>query len=434
VNELFSYDAEVAVLNILLNNPDLVEAVQLKPFMFSAASNSLVFECMYDLQIQGYVPDYTLTLNRLISQSKLEQSGGEEYLKHLHSSEAFNKENLPEFAKQISDSFKARSWLSTSNELVAKIKTGKSIDEVLLDAEHKLSALQENSSMDTVMDMSSAAKETWELLKFRLENPGLTGIPTGLDDLDLLTGGFNRGKLWIIAGRPGMGKTADMCNSVLASAKALLEKGEGEHILVFSLEMDREELINRMLAIHTGIQLQDILFGTISQAEVTQIKDTIKYLSTLPILIDDKPSTDEIRFLSVSRRYHRTKKIRLIYVDYLQLGTERDEGQTMALGRFSRAGKILAKEIGSTNIFYSQLNRSVESRDDKRPQLSDLRQSGSLEEDADIVKFLYRDEYYVPDSKYKGILEQLLKKHRNGKTGMFTSRFSGETMRITNDR
>jgi replicative DNA helicase len=429
---MYNIDSEIGTLNILLNNPDLAESTpNLKPFMYSASTNSCIYECIYTIQSQGHIPDWTLVLNKLIAEGKIDQAGGKEYLEYIKSSTEFTKENLPEFTKQIINGYKARSLVSITSNINKKVET-EDIDTVISNLETQLGNLQENSASDKVVDFYSATKEAWSDIEFRLNNPGITGITTGLKSLDLHTGGFNKNKLWIIAGRPGSGKSCELANMVLRGAEAM--RDTGEYQLVFSLEMQNTELVSRMLANYTGVALEDILFGTLTQKQLDSIQEGMKYFKTLPILLDDTPGTNLNRFTSVVRRYNRTKKIRVIHFDYLQLGVERDEGQMNELGRFTKGAKNLAKDIGATCVFYSQLNRSVESRDDKRPMLSDLRQSGNIEEDADIVLMLYRDEYYNGEkSKYKNILEHLIRKHRNGKVGMFTSKFDGSLMRITDD-
>jgi replicative DNA helicase len=429
---MYNIDSEIGTLNILLNNPDLAESTpNLKPFMYSASTNSCIYDCIYTIQSQGHIPDWTLVLNKLIAEGKIDQAGGKEYLEYIKSSTEFTKENLPEFTKQIINGYKARSLVSITSNINKKVET-EDIDTVISNLETQLGNLQENSASDKVVDFYSATKEAWSDIEFRLNNPGITGITTGLKSLDLLTGGYNKGKLWIIASRPSTGKSTVLCNSVLRGAEAM--KGTGEYQLVFSLEMQNTELITRMLANHTGVPLEDILFGTLTQKQLESIQEAMKYFKTLPILLDDTPGTNLNRFTSIVRRYNRTKKIRVVHFDYLQLGVERDDGQMNEIGRFTKGAKVLAKELDLTCVFYSQLNRGVESRDDKRPILSDLRQSGNIEEDADIVDMLYRDELYNGEkSKYKNIMEHLIRKHRNGKVGMFTSRFDGALMRITDD-
>jgi replicative DNA helicase len=429
---MYNIDSEIGTLNILLNNPDLAESTpNLKPFMYSASTNSAIYDCIYTIQSQGHIPDYTLVYNKLIAEGNLDKAGGKEYLEYIKSSTEFTKENLSEFTKQIINGYKARSLVSITSNINKKVET-EDIDTVISNLETQLGNLQENSASDKVVDFYSATKTTWDELEFRMNNPGITGITTGLKSLDLHTGGFNKGKLWIIAARPSMGKSMLLANMLLRGAESM--RDTGEYQLVFSLEMQNSELISRMLALHTGVALEDILFGTLTQRQLEQIQEGMKYFKTLPILLDDTPGTNAMRFNSIVRRYNRTKKIRVVHFDYLQLGVERDEGQMNELGRFTKTAKNLAKELDATCVFYSQLNRGVESRDDKRPLLSDLRQSGNIEEDADIVNMLFREDYYLQEkSKHKGVLEHLLRKNRNGKVGMFTSKFDGALMRITDD-
>jgi len=235
----------------------------------------------------------------------------------------------------------------------------------------------------------------------------------------------------IIAGRPGMGKTAVMCNSAVEVAKSLQQEGKGQSVQIFSLEMNKIGLTERMVSMESGVPLADIRLGTISNDQLQKVAETIKKLKDLPLYIDTNFDTDDQYFASMVRKYNKTKGTRIVFFDYIQLASERDANQTAEIGRFTRMGKILANELGITTILFSQLNRAVELREDKRPVLSDLRQSGNIEEDADLVMFLYRDDYYNQKSLNKGEMEHIIRKHRNGPTGSLWYNFGLDTLKVS---
>lgn len=433
MTELNNLEAELAVLGIILNNPDLADGVQLKPFMFGTGPLVVIYDCINSLVSQGLVPDFSLVSSKLKADGNLDKAGGLEYLDDIYKDLSYSTDNLQAYCNQVESAYKARSIISLTTAMGAKAKNTNDIDSVITELETGIANIQDNASSDGFSHISDVTKDAWKALEERLKDPGVPGITTGINTLDLLSGGYRANKLWIVAGRPGIGKTSDMCNSVLKCAEELQLRGENEHVIIFSLEMSKKELIYRMLSVYTKVPNQDIIFGTLTQEQVDAIRSGMVYLNTLPIIIDDFGYTQQDRFISVIRKVNRTKKIRIVFFDYLQLGTDRDEGQTSAIGRLTKAGKNIAKEFECTVVFYSQLNRMVELRDDKRPILSDLRQSGNIEEDADIVKFLYRDEYYNKDTKYPGVMEQDLKKNRDGRVGMFTVKFTGETMTVEED-
>lgn len=219
--------------------------------------------------------------------------------------------------------------------------------------------------------------------------------------------------------------TAVMCNSALQSAKA------GNPVLIFSLEMQKEAIIERFLAIETGIPLTSIRLGNLKKDEVDVLKDKLRELKELPIYLDCSPNVNLNYIMATIRKYHKNNGIKLAYLDYLQLLAERDDTQTAELGRISRNMKLLAVELKIGIVLLSQLNRQVEMRDDKRPILSDLRQSGNIEEDCDLAIFLYRDDYYHEDSTELNVIEFLIRKNRNGVTGMIKLKFNAESNKVT---
>ncbi len=425
----FSQDSESAIFSIVFNNPEIIYSLpSLKTFMFSSTTNQLIYSTILELSGRSLLPDFSLVLSSLESTGKLNDAGGKEYLNYLRNL-VFNKDNIKEYERQVINNYKAMSLLSRLTETKVKISSGKDVSEIIGDFRHQLENLEETSGGEQVIDFRTANEETWENIVKRRENPGIRGITTGFPDIDTITGGYNPGDLWVVAGRPGMGKSADMCNTALAVAEA------GQPVLIFSLEMNKNALVERMISIKSGVPLADIRLGSLDQEKMDKISACIASIKNLPVFIDTNFDADETYFSITIRKYHSLKGIKVIFFDYIQLASERGNNQTAEIGAFSRSAKLLANDLGITVVVYSQLNRLVEARDDKRPQLSDLRQSGNLEEDADIVLFLYRDEYYSPQTtKQPGVMEKIFKKHRNGPIGTFFYRFNEQNLKITEER
>jgi Replicative DNA helicase len=239
-----------------------------------------------------------------------------------------------------------------------------------------------------------------------------------------VVGGVAKGDLWIIGARPSMGKTALMCNSALQTAR------KGTKVLLLSLEMSRQAIIERMLAIETGIPVFNLRLGILDQKDVDKITATVNEIKNLPIFINTKFVPDLSYVESIIRNKKSSENIDIVYLDYIQLLTARDEDSTQELGRISQKLKMLARDLDIGVCILSQLSRDLEKRPSKRPVMSDLRQSGYLEEDADLVAFLYRDEVYNPNTEFKNVMEFIIRKQRNGSIGTIPLTFESETNKI----
>jgi replicative DNA helicase len=248
----------------------------------------------------------------------------------------------------------------------------------------------------------------------------IIGVPTGLTDLDKLLGGLQRSDMIVMAGRPGMGKTS-LALSIALQAARLHQK----RVALFSLEMSDEQLVQRLVSAETGIDSQRLRLGNIKSDEWTTFYQAIRLLSETMVFIDDTPAISVLELRTKARRLHAEHGLDLLIVDYLQLmrGGTRNENRQQEISLISRSLKGIARELNIPVLALSQLSRQVESRHDKRPMLSDLRESGSIEQDADIVLFIYRDDVYNPDTEFPNIAEIIVAKHRSGPTGIFSVYF-----------
>lgn len=423
--ELFQPDAETAILSIILQNSNKIYELQnIRSFMFSSTPNQFLYSIIQELITQNLIPEVNLIDSYLKAQNKDVQVGGRDYLNYLVKL-SFNQENLKEFERIVVDSYKARTLISLTSSVPNLVLSTTDINSIIEKLRGSLDSLTVTGGGESTVNLETALKSSWEDLLYRAANPGIRGKSTGYKTLDLSTSGFSEGDLWIIAGRPGMGKSAMFCNLMLNQGKNDIPS------MIFSLEMRKAPLVERMLAIHTGINGTNIKLGILNQEDLDKLSDAIKQIKSYPIYIDSYYSGNVDYVVSTARKYKSLYNINVVYVDYLQLLAERNQESTHELGRISRSFKLVANELGIAFVAGSQLNRLVETRDDKRPILSDLRQSGNLEEDSDIVLGLYRDVKYNTKTPDKKLLELLILKQRSGPTGVLPLNFEEETLRIT---
>ncbi len=419
-DEMFNQYSEVAVLSIILKNSTMLsKAGELKPHMFSSTPNITLYKEILTLANTGNTIEYNLVISYLQHNGMLAQCGGESYLSYLNN-QNYNEDNFAEYVSHIIDSFKVRSLLTMANEIPRMVGSGSKIDEVLAWTEGTISSLGMSGYGDTVVDFESAIKSAWDDIVTSVNAPNKVYTTTGFNKLDSVTGGYCPGDLWIVASRPSMGKSSFMCNSALS----------GVPTLIFSLEMPTKSLIYRLIAIKSGIPVFNIRLGDLTQKQLDLVAETLKEIKGLPIYIDSSYFSNNEYVTSTIKKYHKQYGIRLVHIDYIQIMAERGADSTHELGAISRNLKLLSKDLDITSVIYSQLNRGVEFREDKRPILSDLRQSGNLEEDADVAVFLYRDVVYNKDTKDKDALELLIRKQRNGPIGTVMHKFDEMTNRM----
>lgn len=422
---LFSTEHEVAVLSTILKFPDLYYGAGVRFFMMSAVAHQIIYQEIEVLNEKQLVPDIQMITNSLDRSGNLSKVGGKEYLEYLVSQD-YNKENIKEYCNLLIASYKGRIFISSATKVKAENLTLENVEGSIRDFRKTLDTLSEVSGGGGTVHIGDGIKKSFEEIVARTSNPGVRGHSWGIKDIDITTGGKCAGDWWILGGRPSQGKTALLCNSILTDGK------NDTPILFFEKEMNYQSLVERLVAIDSGVPIQNIRLGIIDKSQLASISESMRRIRQYPIYIDTTFNSDIHYLESTIFKYKTTKKIEVVYIDYLQLLAERDDNQTQELGKISRTCKLLANDQGICIIGASQLNRGVEMRDNKRPIMSDLRQSGNLEEDADFVIGLYRDEYYNKETKYKDMMEFLILKARNGPVGTITLKFNPESNRVEN--
>lgn len=426
-NKLFSEDSEIAVLSLLLKNPDLIHSIDgLKSGMFSSIPRMVIFQQIEELTDRGQTFDPSLVYESLASKNEIEKIGGRRGYDSILSRD-FPIETFQEFVTLVVASYKARAYLSITSGVDKSQLNASNVDEKIYETRKDLENLMEIRGSGELIRIGDLTRPAFDVIASRLGKPGIQGYSWGNKEFDLATGGKVGGDLWILGGRPGQGKTTLILNSILTDGL------NGIPSLIIEREMRNQALLERMIGIQTGIANEKIQQGILNEKELDRVREGLEAMKNLPIFIDSNFRANNHTYLEATiNKYKNKYDIKSVYVDYLQLLTERDETQTQEIGRLSRMFKLLANDLDICSILISQLNREVERRDNKRPLMSDLRQSGALEEDSDFVVGLYRDEYYNGnESKLKNIMELIILKNRNGPTGTAMTRFDGPTYKIS---
>ena len=409
-------EAEQALLGALLANNKTFEKVSefLRPEHFADPIHAKIFDIISKLITRGHVADVITLKNYFEQDGSLDEVGGYKYLIKLADS-ATPLPNAEYYAQFIYDKYLRRELIATGFEIVnnaSKEDIDSDAAEQIENAEKRLFDLANQGETSTgFIDFGQALTDSVKRIESAYQKEGrISGLPTGLDALDAKTGGLNDSDLIIIAGRPAMGKTALATNiaynvaEFMAHDKNTPAKNRG--VAFFSLEMSADQLASRILSTVTQTNGHKMRTGELDNAEFTRIAAAVRELENIPLYIDDTPGLNINNIRTRARRLKRNKGLGLIVIDYIQLingtGSKKSEGnRVQELSEISRGLKILAKELQVPVIALSQLNRGVESRDDKRPLMSDLRESGSIEQDADIVMFVFRENYYIQNEEPK---------------------------------
>jgi replicative DNA helicase len=427
--------AERAVLGgILLDNDALNVVIEIiSPEDFYSDANRVLFSSMLDITKNGLPVDIVTLRAQLATAGKLQSVGGDDYLLQLTNTIP-TIANIEAHSKIIFEKAVIRKLIVSCHEIAAKGYGDYGLlDDFLDSAERSVFEVAKQRIRHPYEHVSTVVTRTFEQVTAAAERKEhVTGLPTGFTRLDSMTAGMHPGDLIIVAGRPSMGKTAFALN-VAVNACA---KKTGHPVVVFSLEMPKEQLASRMLCCEARVDASRLRTGRLFKEDWPKLAEAAGTISDLPIWIDDTPGLTLMELRAKARRLRADKGLGFIVIDYLQLmrsGT-RSESREQEISEISRSLKGLAKELELPVMALSQLNRGVETRGtkDKRPQLSDLRESGAIEQDADTILFIYRDEVYNQETPDVGIAEVIVGKQRQGPTGTVRCRFSREFTRFDN--
>ena len=416
-------EAEEAILGSLLIDPDAILRIStfLSPGDFYVQRHGWVYESILDLHERRQPSDLVTLSDELERRNQLADVGGSAYLTGLINATPTSI-HVEYYARIVERTAVLRRLIDAASKIAQlAYQDSEDADEVVDRAEEIIFAISERRIDRDLKPIRQVLESFYDRVEYLNQHQGeVIGIPTGLADLDKLLGGLQRSDMIVMAGRPGMGKTSLALSIALQSARQWQKR-----VAVFSLEMSDEQLVQRLVSAETGIDSQRLRLGNIKADEWPTFYQAIRLLSETSIFIDDTPAISALELRSKARRLHAEHGLDMIIVDYLQLmsGGSRNENRQQEISFISRSIKGLARELNVPVLALSQLSRQVESRADKRPMLSDLPESGSIEQDADVVLFIYRDDVYNPDTEFPNIAEIIVSKHRSGPTGVFSVYF-----------
>lgn len=410
-------DAEQAVLGSMLTDKEAVNAAieSLKEDAFYRDDNRIIFQAIVNLYSKSEPIDIITLKDELESMDKFEQVGGYEYLASLPD-KVPTTANVQKYIKIVEEKSILRNLIKTANEIIELgYDPTEDVEDIMDGAEKKIFDIMQSKNQKGYTPIKDVLVESFtKLEELYNRKQHITGVPTGFAELDYKTAGLHGSELILVAARPAMGKTAFALN--LATNAAL--RGNAP-VAIFSLEMSKDQLVNRILCSEAMVDSNKVRTGKLDEDDWVKLAGAIGPLSEAEMYIDDTPGISVMEIRTKCRKLKMEKNIGLVVIDYLQLvqGNKRTASREQEISEISRSLKILAKEINVPVIALSQLSRAVEQRPDHRPMLSDLRESGAIEQDADIVMFLYRDDYYNKESEKKDIAEVIIAKHRGGSLG-----------------
>ena len=444
-------EAEQALIGSILVNNDIIDEISniVNHENFYDPLHSKIYNLIENLHNKGMIANPITLKNSFENDTALSEIGGTEYLVKLTRFSSSVKQSI-DYAKIVHEKFVKRELVQISETLSDEAvdetidKTG---ENIIQDTEKSLFDLAERGTFhQSFLKFNQALDQTIEMATNAMKSDhGIVGVPTGLNDLDERLGGLHRSDLVIIAGRPSMGKTALATNIGYYAAKKILDDNKKSSIAFFSLEMSSEQLSTRILSEQSRIKSNDIRRGKVTEEEFNRLIETSRNIHDLPLYIDETPAITISTLSNRARRIKRLFGLDLIIVDYIQLmttGSKRYDGRVQEISEITQGLKALAKELSVPVLALSQLSRAVEQRDDKKPQLSDLRESGSIEQDADVVMFVFREEYYLERKEPKlgtiehgewqakmneiiGSADIIIGKQRHGPTGNIQVEFEG---------
>ncbi len=444
-------DAEQALIgSVLVNNDIIDEVANIINFKeFYDPIHSKIYDMIEKLHNKGMIANPITLKTPFEKDENLTEVGGTEYLVKLTRLSSSVKQSI-DYAKIVHEKFVKRELVKISESLSENAvdeKIEKSGEDIIQDTEKLLFDLAERGTFNqSFLKFDQALDQTLEMARNAMKSDqGIVGIPTGLNDLDERLGGLHKSDLVIIAGRPSMGKTALATNIAYYAAKKILDENLKTSVAFFSLEMSSEQLATRIISEQSRIKSNDIRRGKVTDQEFNRLIETSRSIHELPLVIDETPAITIATLSNRARRIKRLFGLNLIVVDYIQLmttGSKRYDGRVQEISEITQGLKALAKELNVPVLALSQLSRAVEQRDDKKPQLADLRESGSIEQDADVVMFVFREEYYLERKEPKlgtiehaewqskmneiiGAADIIIGKQRHGPTGNVKVEFEG---------
>ena len=445
-------EAEQALLGSILVNNDIIDEVStlINSNIFYDPAHVKIFEIIESLNNKGMIANPITLKNFFEKDNMLNEVGGTEYLVKLTRFSGSTKQAI-DYAKLIHEMYLRRELVMVSDKLSSDTLTAssqeKNAEQIIEDTEKSLYQLAEKGTFSqSYLKFNKALDETIKMATLAMQSDqGIIGVPTGLTDLDEKLGGLHKSDLVILAGRPSMGKTALATNIAFNASQHILNKEEKSSVAFFSLEMSSEQLSTRILSEQAKIKSDDIRRGKVTEEEINRYIETSRNIYNLPLYIDETPAITIAALSNRARRIKRLFGLSLIVVDYIQLmrsSSNKNEGRVQEISEITQGLKALAKELAIPVLALSQLSRAVEQRDDKQPQLADLRESGSIEQDADVVMFVYREAYYLERKQPKlgsiehaewqskmndvnGLADIILGKQRHGPTGTVKVEFEG---------
>ncbi len=426
-------DAEEAILGAVLTNPVCFNKIadMLTAKSFYKPANRFIYEAVVNLFTRNQAIDIVTVSEALNEAGKLDMVGGRAYINDL-ALNVTTTANIEYYAKIVQEKSIKRELINAGSEIVEMAYDNASTTTTLDNAEKLIFNIAQQKASSDLISVKDLVLTSYEQISYRYEHRDeLLGVPTGFYDLDAMTSGLQKSDLIILAARPSMGKTAFALN--IAQNVGLKAK---KPVAIFSLEMPKEQLVQRMLCSEAEVDSQKLKTGNMQAKDWEKLTTAMNYFADAPIFIDDCAGASVMDIRAKCRRLAmEQKELGLVVIDYLQLmeGTGNGDDRNQQISGISRGLKGLARELGVPVIALSQLSRAVEQRTDKKPMLSDLRESGAIEQDADIVMFIYRDEYYnKEDTENRGKAEVIIAKHRNGAVGSIDLLFQGSITKFKN--
>ena len=427
-------EAEESILGAILVNPVVLNRIveYIKPESFYFKAHKVIYETMLNLYNKGNVQIDILTVSdELRNQGTLEAIGGRDYINDL-ALNTITTANIEYYAKMIQEKAIKRQLIAAGSDIVEMAYENLTTEATLDTAEKLIFNIAQERTTSDLVAIKDLVLTSFEQIEYRYNHRDeLTGTSSGFYDLDEMTSGLQKSDLIILAARPSMGKTAFALN--IAQNAALRDN---KPVAIFSLEMPKEQLVKRMLCSEAEVDTQRLSSGTLQPKDWEKLTEAMNYFTDAPIYIDDAAGASVMDIRAKCRRLAmEEKQLGLIVIDYLQLMEDNSKGddRNQQISAISRGLKTLARELQVPIIALSQLSRAVEQRKDRRPMLSDLRESGAIEQDADVVMFIYRDEYYEKDNpENKGKAEIIIAKHRNGPVGSFDLLFQANITKFKN--